>query len=193
MRFLLASSLGFSYNIERNGDQFLAFMTNSYAISCTKPSKQANHQLNMPYYFSRSPIKFQGHTGWKIYDLNQIWLRILGRSQLSNPSDLPCYLSDFHVSNSASFLPSTHVLYFFRSRNLDAFYSNDCFICTNGDIGLTDLFYYIDPFFWSNDTQQSKISRSSLLIVKWDTGVNRITCRCSFTNRHWTLVLDKPT
>ena len=26
----------------------------------------------MPYYFSRSSIKFQGHTGWKIDDLSEI-------------------------------------------------------------------------------------------------------------------------
>ena len=42
------------------------------------------------YWFFRSSIKFQGHTGWKIDDLNPIWVRILGPSQLSNPSDLPC-------------------------------------------------------------------------------------------------------
>ena len=46
----------------------------------------------VPYYFSRSSIKFQGHLGWKIDDLNPIWVRLLGRSQLSNPSDLPCYI-----------------------------------------------------------------------------------------------------
>ena len=39
-----------------------------------------------------SSIKFQGHTGWKIDDLNPIWVRLLSRSQLSNPSDLPCYI-----------------------------------------------------------------------------------------------------
>ena len=44
----------------------------------------------VPYHFSRSSIKFQGHTGWKIYDLNPIWVRLLGRLQLSNRSDLPC-------------------------------------------------------------------------------------------------------
>ena len=43
----------------------------------------------VPYYWWSS-IKFQGHTGWKIYDLNPIWVRLLGLSQLSNPSDLPC-------------------------------------------------------------------------------------------------------
>ena len=49
----------------------------------------------VPYYFSRSYIKFQGHTDWKIDELDQIWARLLGRSQLSNPSDLPCCLSNF--------------------------------------------------------------------------------------------------
>ena len=48
---------------------------------------------NVPYNFSGSSIKFQGHTGWKIDDLNPIWVRLLGRSQLSNPSDLPCSIS----------------------------------------------------------------------------------------------------
>ena len=45
----------------------------------------------LPYYFSGSSIKFQGHTGWKIDNVSPIWVRLLGRSQLSNPSDLPCY------------------------------------------------------------------------------------------------------
>ena len=42
----------------------------------------------VPYCFWRSSVKFQGHR--KIDDLNPIWVRLLGRSQLSNPSDLPC-------------------------------------------------------------------------------------------------------
>ena len=45
----------------------------------------------VPYCFPRSSIKFQGHKGQKIDDLDQIWARLLGRSQLSNPSDLPCF------------------------------------------------------------------------------------------------------
>ena len=45
----------------------------------------------VPYNFSRSSIRFQGHTGWKIDDLNPIWVRLLGQSQLSNPSVLPCF------------------------------------------------------------------------------------------------------
>ena len=53
----------------------------------------------MSYCFSGSSIKFQGHTGCKIDDLNPIWVRLLGRSQLSNPSDLPCcYPELFHQS-----------------------------------------------------------------------------------------------
>ena len=49
--------------------------------------------VEVPYCFSRSSIKYQGHTGWKINDLNSIWVRLQGRSQLSNPSDLPCSMS----------------------------------------------------------------------------------------------------
>ena len=44
----------------------------------------------VPYNFLMSSIKFEGHTGWKIDNFNPIWVRLLGRSQLSNPSDLPC-------------------------------------------------------------------------------------------------------
>ena len=44
----------------------------------------------VPYCFPRPSIKFQGHKGQKIDDFDQIWARLLGRSQLSNPSDLPC-------------------------------------------------------------------------------------------------------
>ena len=47
----------------------------------------------VPYCFPRPSIKFQGHKGQKIDDLDQIWARLLGRSQLSNPSDLPCFLT----------------------------------------------------------------------------------------------------
>ena len=36
---------------------------------------------------SRSSMYFRGHAGWKINDLNPISVRLLGRSQLSNPSD----------------------------------------------------------------------------------------------------------
>ena len=60
----------------------------------------------MPYCFPRSYIKFQGHTGQNITDFDPNWAfpdcnssfnspmatkwSTIGRSQLSNPSDLPC-------------------------------------------------------------------------------------------------------
>ena len=51
----------------------------------------------MPYCFLGSSIKYQGHTGWKIDDLNPVWVRLLGRSQLSNPSDLPCLKTFYYI------------------------------------------------------------------------------------------------
>ena len=42
-------------------------------------------------WFSRPSVKFQGHRAWKFEDLDLIWARLLGRSQLSNPSDSPCH------------------------------------------------------------------------------------------------------
>ena len=70
----------------------------------------------MPHCFLGSSIKFQGHTGWKIDNLNPIWVRLLSRSQLSNPSDLPCYASAFRrrrhyvfgLSVPPSVCPSVH-------------------------------------------------------------------------------------
>ena len=57
----------------------------SYHFSCNQAAWCGKEYV--PYYFS---IKFQGHTGWKIDDLNRIWVQLLGQSQLSNSSDLPC-------------------------------------------------------------------------------------------------------
>ena len=54
------------------------------------------HVEETPYNFSRSSVKFQGHTGWKIEDFNPIWVRLLGRSQLSNPQ---ICLVMFHLKN----------------------------------------------------------------------------------------------
>ena len=53
--------------------------------------KAWNSKEEMPYCFPRSSIKFQGHTGQNITDFDPNWaFRTTGRSQLSNPSDLPC-------------------------------------------------------------------------------------------------------
>ena len=51
--------------------------------------------------FSGSSIKFQCHTGWKIDDMNPIWVRLLDRSQLSNPSDL----AGFYMKHVICFKP----------------------------------------------------------------------------------------
>ena len=64
----------------------------------------------VPYSFSGSSIKFQGHTGWKINDFNPIWVRLLGRSQLSNPSDLPCSQGDTRGVMQISDIAVTHHL-----------------------------------------------------------------------------------
>ena len=57
----------------------------------TKWRKKLKQHRRGALLFLGSSIKFQGHTGWKIDDLNPIWVRLLGRSQLWNPSDLPCF------------------------------------------------------------------------------------------------------
>ena len=51
----------------------------------------------VPYGFSSSSIKFPGHTGWKIDKFNPVWVKLLGRLQLSNPSDLPCWFIHIQI------------------------------------------------------------------------------------------------
>ena len=58
----------------------------------------------VPYYFSRSSIKFQGHTGWKIDNLNPICIRLLGRLQLSNLR-FALFLKEFSMSLVSYFSP----------------------------------------------------------------------------------------
>ena len=53
------------------------------------PDSNSSNIGEVPYCFSRSSVKFQGHTGQKIDDFD---VRLLGRSQLSNPSDLPFFI-----------------------------------------------------------------------------------------------------
>ena len=89
----------------------------------------------MPYCFSGSSIKFQGHTGWKIDDLNPIWVRLLGRSQLSNPSDLPCYWShglknQQFESNSSKITRPVAAIKSLRFALFHKYWSNTCEICT---------------------------------------------------------------
>ena len=42
----------------------------------------------VPCCFSKSCVKFQHHTSQKVHDLDPIWAKLLGRSHLTNPSDL---------------------------------------------------------------------------------------------------------
>ena len=68
----------------------------------------------VPYCFLGSSIKFLGHTGWKIDDLNPIWVRLPGRSQLSNPSDLPCFIWFFISTHNHNFVcsrPERHAIW----------------------------------------------------------------------------------
>ena len=51
----------------------------------------------VPYNFWGHPSNFKV-TGWKVDDLNPLWLRLLGQSQLSNPSDLPCWNEGYATS-----------------------------------------------------------------------------------------------
>ena len=48
----------------------------------------------VPYCLPSSSIRFQGHTGWKIDDLNPVWIRFNSRLQLSIPPELPCLAYD---------------------------------------------------------------------------------------------------
>ena len=59
---------------------------------------------------------FQSHTGWKNDDLNMIWVGLLGRSQLSNSSDLTCFGLYAYFSNEPfqCILWLTGTLYFLR-------------------------------------------------------------------------------
>ena len=83
----------------------------------------------VPYNFSGSSVEFQGHTGWKIYDFNPISVRLLGRSQLSNLSDLPCLCLLYHICTNKWFWRqgAKHILIF-----ISTFLSISCvvvFIC----------------------------------------------------------------
>ena len=48
----------------------------------------------VPYYFSRSSIKFEGHMDRKIDDLNPILSKITRLVVAVNSSDLPCFMPD---------------------------------------------------------------------------------------------------
>ena len=53
----------------------------------------------VPYCLSGSLIKSQGHTDWKLDDLNPIWVKLLGQSQVSNPVFISGKLIDYKQSD----------------------------------------------------------------------------------------------
>ena len=87
----------------------------------------------VPYCFPRPSIKFQGHKGQKIDDLDQIWARLLGRSQLSNPSDLPCLFSIYIITTNFSICQKVHnkntcimiQLFYFKLQNIHYLWQNE--------------------------------------------------------------------
>ena len=111
----------------------------------------------VPYYFSRSYIKFQGHTGWKIDDLDQIWARLLGRSQLSNPSDLPCYTDIFH------------------RRGLYTFYMWKHTACIVAECAKIITVYQINqPMLLKNAIQLYQVSKHTACMYSWRTNANSV-------------------
>ena len=55
-----------------------------------------NSPMNLKAWCSIEEVTY--YFEWKIDDLNPIWVRLLGRSQLSNSSDLPCSLLYKYIS-----------------------------------------------------------------------------------------------
>ena len=95
----------------------------------------------MPYGFLGSSIKFQGHTGWKIDKFNPIWVRLLGRSQLSNPSDLPCFFFfNFSVATVAPLLEYTCYMWYRQETHKSHRISNS--LCPH-DNALLNFYWYL--------------------------------------------------
>ena len=121
---------------------------------CTKPDSSIEE---VPCYLSGSSIKFRGHTGWKIDDSNPTWVRLLGRSQLSNHSDLPCWdhvrpwvvytrviLSDTPIANFV-----TNIIEFFSTQIIwsDVFVINSWWYRININVVLSNYSKRLQ-WFW---------------------------------------------
>ena len=92
----------------------------------------------VPYCFWRSSVKFQGHTGWKIDDLDPIWVRLLGQSQLSNPSDLR--FQTVHSVESPSMVdPQWNIWYWGSKWNLHTV----CWSAVGCEWGTTSVYFGI--------------------------------------------------
>ena len=93
----------------------------------------------VPYCIARSSVKFHGHTGGKNWRFESN-LRLLGRSQLSNPSDLPC------LKMKACFLTPTWLAVMFIDLKLVKM------IATNSDKLYTDVQWNISH--WQHHIRQ---------------------------------------
>ena len=92
--------------------------------------KAWNSKEEMPYCFPRSSIKFQGHTGQNITDFDPNWaFRTTGRSQLSNPSDLPCFT--WYIKNQSQLQLETLQQLSFYWHPILFKYVRACALCYN--------------------------------------------------------------
>ena len=104
----------------------------------------------VPYCFVSSSINFQGHTDWNWRFESS--LRLPGRSQLSNPSDLPCL----------SFYSAIIQWKFYHLYCKD--FENDVMTITNEKWKLLWQWYFIAP----RDTQILIIKNKTIMFPLWD-------------------------
>ena len=86
------SSIKFWGHTRQKNHQFwpeLSFSGLQLQFEFTDGFEMMHNVWHSTYWFFWSSIEFQGHTGRKIDNLNPVRVRLLGRSLLSNPSDLP--------------------------------------------------------------------------------------------------------
>ena len=74
--------------------------------SCLNSPMAWSNTVEVPYCFSMSSIKSRSCGPKKIDDLIPVWVGLLDRSQLSNPSDLPCFY--LHILSGSITLMNNH-------------------------------------------------------------------------------------
>ena len=91
------------------------------------PISALAHGLRGALLFFVHPSNFKIIRAKKIDDLNPIWVRLQGRSQLSNSSGLPCFCLYFVVVVvSVSHMLSWHVIVFVYSPGMGDYWWNTC-------------------------------------------------------------------
>ena len=105
----------------------------------------------VPYCIARSSVKFHGHTGGKNWRFESN-LRLLGRSQLSNPSDLPCFVTSDKVTSENDCLITSRV-------KKIVIHGNKCII-----LFLTRYF-----MSWMHNSTQKQLLFADFAIVAKDT------------------------